>query len=110
MHSKVCVVVLGAVLGWTLAGCDTLRTPAETPRARTLTVLAEVCNTYDGALNALINVESALSDAEVEKVSQLNQVVAEVCAPGAPPPVDALEAISRINAKTTELLWMTEGN
>lgn len=99
--------ILGVAIGWSVAGCETLSTPKETSRASTLVVLAEVCNTYDSALNVLIGVENKLSDTEVEKVSQLNEIVAEVCAPGMPPPADPIEAISRINAKTNELLWMS---
>lgn len=101
------VLAVGLVLSWALAACETLTTPTESSRASTIAVLAEVCSTYDSALNVLIGLESSLSDAEVAKVSQLNEVVAEICAPGVPPPADAVQAISMINAKTNELLLMS---
>lgn len=99
-------VAVGILAGWVLAGCQV----TETPRAATLIVLSEVCNTYSSALRVLtpLRATGRLTEDEVAQVDEANQVADEVCLPGSTVPEDPLEAISTINNKVVELLLIRE--
>jgi hypothetical protein len=98
------VLLLVAIVTFALAGCATGPAVPQTPQVRAILTVAQACDAYAYALEGLTPFRPALSIEADQAILDLNEGAAEFCAPGAPPPADAVDAVAMLADATQRVV------
>jgi hypothetical protein len=89
-----------------LAGCAPNNGPSvpQSPQVRAILTVAQACDAYAYAVEGLTPFRASMSVEADRAILDLNEGAAEFCAPGAPPPADAVDAVAMLADATQRVM------